>query len=203
MMLHHLLQGLLQLIVNKGLTLLGSNPFQVNGAAVLSDRPSQLEAIQRYEEVLVINLQPAFLQALVRNPYVLIVVTYLVGMGIQPPVRRYNTVAVEIIVRSRIAPIVTSIGENLLTRNRTLVAQGLVDEVPDKATLILGILADEVPILLEATHRVAHSVRVLALDEGTRIVALRIVIAITVIVVHGAEDVCLAILSCLFVLYWT
>ena len=122
-------------------------------------------------------------------------------MWIETAVGGDDAVAVEVIVGGRIASVVATIGKDLLTRQRTLVAQRLVDEVPDEATLILGMLAYELPILLESTHRITHGVGILALDEGTGIVALGILVAITIVVVHGAEDVGLAVLACLLVLH--
>ena len=110
-------------------------------------------------------------------------------MGIQTAVRSNDTVAVEVIVGSGIASVVATIGKNLLACNLALIAQSLIDKVPDKATLVFRILANEVPILLEATHRVAHSVGILTLDKRTRILALGIFLAITIIVVHRTEDI--------------
>ena len=43
---------------------------------------------------------------------------------------------------------------------------------------------------------------IFALDERTWIVALRVSLATAISVVHRTEDVGLAILSCLLVLYW-
>ena len=59
---------------------------------------SQLQILDRLEEVLVIDLYLAIFQSLVRNPQVLVVVLHLIGMRIQPAVRSDDAVAVEVVV---------------------------------------------------------------------------------------------------------
>ena len=124
-------------------------------------------------------------------------------MRIQSAVGGNDAVAVEVVVRGRIASVVAAISKDLLTCNRTLVAHSLVDEVPDVAALILRVFAHQVPILLETSHRVAHSVSILTLDKRSRIVFLRIGLTTFVAVVHRTEDVGLAPVASLLVLHGT
>ena len=113
-------------------------------------------------------------------------------MGIQAAVRSDNTVTVEVVVAGRILTIVAAVGKDSATRNRALVAHTLVNKVPDVAALILRLLTNQIPVLLESTHRVTHSVGILALDERTRVVAVAIALAPIVISIHGAGDVGIA-----------
>ena len=124
-------------------------------------------------------------------------------MGIEATIGGDDAIAVEVIVAGGIASVVATIGEDLLTRDGTLIAEALIDEVPDVAALILGVLADDIPVLLEATHRVTHRMGVLALDERTGIVALGILHAVFITQVHRAEDIGLAVLTSLFKLAGT
>ena len=193
----HLCEHIGQRLVGKGLALLGRDAADVDGAAVLAHFPYELEVVERLEEVLVVDFKLAILQPLIGNPGVLIVVAHLVGMGIESAIGSNEAVAVEVMIGSGIAPVVAAVGEDLLACDGALVAQTLIDEVPDIATLILGVLADDVPVLLEAAHGVTHRVGVLTLDERTGIVALGILHAVVVAQIHRAEDIGLAILACL------
>ena len=194
-------QHLLQLLVGNEFLLLRSYAADINGAAVLLHLPHQLHVVQRLEEVLVIHLDASILQSLVRNPNALVVVAHLVGMRIQPAVRSYDAVAVEVVVAGRIASIVASVGEDFLSRQLALVAQSLVHKVPDVSALELGVLADELPVLLESADGVTHGVGILTLYERPRVVALRVTLAVLVVHVHRAEDVGLSPMSCLLVLH--
>ena len=168
-----------------------------------ADGPDEFEVVDVLEEVFVIDLKLAFLQIFLGDPYILVVVAHLVGMGIEATIGGDNTIAVEVVVAGRIASVVATIGKDFLASHLALVAQALVYEVPDEAALILGILAYQVPVLLETTHRVAHGMSILTLDKWTGIVALGIFLTVAIVEVHGAEDVCLAVLSGLLVLYGT
>ena len=122
-------------------------------------------------------------------------------MGIETAVGGDDTVAVEVVVGGGIAAVVATIGEDLLASDLALVAQTLIDEVPDIAALVFRMLADEVPVLLETAHRVTHGVGILALDQRTGIVALGVFLAVLVAIVHRTEDIGLALTACLFVLH--
>ena len=80
-------------------------------------------------------------------------------------------------------------------------ADRLVNEIPDVASLIFRILADEVPVFLESALRVTHGVGIFALDQRLGVFGvLGIFLAVLVGVVHRAEYVGLAVDVGLFVL---
>ena len=54
-------------------------------------------------------------------------------------------------------------------------AKGLVGKIPDKTALIPGITADQVPVLLEVPHGIAHRMGVFTLDKRLGTVVLQIV----------------------------
>ena len=166
-------------------------------------KPLQLKVVESLEEVLVVNLELTVLQSLVLNPYVLVVVLYLVSMWVQTAVGSNDTITVKVMVGSRIASVVATVCKNLLTCNLALVAQSLVNKVPDVATLIFGVLTDDVPILFESAHRVTHGVGILTLYQRTWIVALGIFLAVLVTHIHRTEDIGLAVVACLLKLAWT
>ena len=114
-----------------------------------------------------------------------------------------NTIAVEVVVAGRETTIVTSIGPNLLACHLALATKTLVDVVPNISSLVLRVLTNEVPILLEAADGITHGMGIFALDERTRVVALGITLTTTIVVVHRAENIGLSVLSCLLVLHWT
>ena len=221
MMAEYTLDDLLHLVRGDDLALLRLDAAQGDGATMTkghtcrtsvslvmmttgtTHEPFQLDIVEGLEEILVIHLELTLLQALVGDPDVLIVVTYLVGMGVETTVGGDDAVAVEVIVAGRILAVVATIGEDLTTRDRALVAHALIYEVPDITTLILRILTHQVPVLLEATHGVTHGVGILTLDERTGVVALRVGLAALVAIVHRTEDVGLAVLTCLLKLAGT
>ena len=63
-------------------------------------------------------------------------------MRIQTAVRGDDSIAVEVVIAGRIAAVVATLGKDFLAGDRTLVAQTLVNEVPDVTALVLRILAD-------------------------------------------------------------
>ena len=73
-------------------------------------------------------------------------------MGIQSTVWSNDTITVEVIVRSRILAVVATVSEDGATCDGALVTHALIHEVPDISTLIFGVLTNEIPVLLEATH---------------------------------------------------
>ena len=82
----------------------------------------------------------------------LIIVLHLIGMGVVTAVGSNDTIAVEVVVAGRIASCIATILPNLLTGNLACTAQTLVHEVPNETTLILGILAGEIPIFGKSAH---------------------------------------------------
>ena len=165
--------------------------------------PLELKVVERLEEVLIVNLNLSFFQTFIGHPDILIIIAYLVGMRIQTTVGGDDTVAVEVIVGSRITAIVTTIGEDLLASNLTLVAQTLIHKIPDIATLIFRILTDDVPILLEATHRVTHRMGILTLNQRTGVIAFRIALTVIIVGIHRTENIRLTPVASLLILHRT
>ena len=165
---------------------------------LLEECPCEVVVAEVGEEVLVVHLYLTLLEVLGSCPDVLVVVAYLISVGVVAAVGSDDTVTVEVVVRCGIAAIVATIGEDFLTF-LVLVAEALVHEVPDEATLQGGILADEVPVLLQATDRVTHSVGILALDEGF-VGVLAVALHVVVVGIHGATDIAVAGIASLLIL---
>ena len=156
--------------------------------------------LQADKEVLIVNLKFAAFCFYRSEPDILIIVAHLVGMWVRLAVRIDDTVVVEVVVGSRITSVVTTISIDHLAV-LVIVAQSLVYEVPDKSTLIFRIFAHQIPVFLESTHRVTHSMRILTLDQRTWIVVLGISFAAAVTVIHRAEDIGLTVVSGTLILY--
>ena len=201
-----LFDGTLQRLALYQLGCLWSNALGIrnrNGSqlhAVGKEGSSQAQVINVFEEILVIDIERTVLCIKVLNPDVLENILNFIRMRIQTAVRSDDTVAVEVVVTARIAAVVASISKDFLTGDRTLVAQTLVNKVPDVTTLVLRILADQVPILLETTLRVTHGVSILTLDIWLGTIALAIALAFLVTDVHRTVDICLAVVSATFIL---
>ena len=163
--------------------------------------PCEVVVAEVGEEVLVVHLYLTLLEVLGSCPDVLVVVAHLISVGVVAAVGSDDTVTVEVVVRCGIAAIVATIGEDLLTL-LVLVAEALVHEVPDEATLQCRILTDEVPVLLQATDRVTHSVGILALDEGF-VGVLAVTLHVVVVGIHGATDIAVAGVAGLLILCGT
>ena len=166
-------------------------------------------AAQVYEEVLVEDVYGALLEVGFGGAAVdaAVLVAYLLRARVRLPVGRHYAVAVECVVAGVVGVEVAAEDEdpgglvgvragagavflvNLALGGVVRPAESLVLEVPDAAALVVGVLADEVPVLLEAAEGVAHGVCVLALDEGHGGIVGAILLAGLVAGVHGAEDV--------------
>ena len=168
---------------------------------LLEECPCEVVVAEVGEEVLVVYLYLTLLEVLGSCPDVLVVVAYLISVGVVAAVGSDDTVTVEVVVRCGVAAIVATIGEDFLTL-LVLVAEALVYEVPDEATLQGRILADEVPVLLQATDRVTHSVGILALDEGF-VGVLAVALHVVVVGIHGATDIAVAGVASLLILCGT
>ena len=167
-------------------------------SACTTNKPLQLHVVESLKEVLVVNLKASFLQALISNPCILVVVAYLVGMWVQSAVGSNNTITVKVVVAGRIAAIVATISKYLLTSNLALIAHTLIYKVPDVTTLVVRLLANQVPVLFKATHRVTHSVGIFTLNQWllnltASYFALRVFLAPVVIGIHRAVDICSAL----------
>ena len=201
-----LFDGTLQRLALHQLGCLWSNALGIRNRygsqlhAVGKEGSSQVQVINVLEEKLVIDIERTVLCIKVLDPDVLENILNFIRMRIQTAVRSDDTVAVEVVVTARIAAVITTIGKDFLTGDRTLVAQTLVNEVPDVTTLVLRILADQIPILLETTLRVTHGVSILTLDIWLGTVALTIVLTFLVTDVHRAVDISLAVVSATLIL---
>ena len=151
--------------------------------------------------MLIIDIESTISCIQILDPYILEIVLNLISMRIQATVWRNDTVTVEVVVAGRITSIVTTIGKDFLAGDRALVANTLVYEVPDITTLILRILADQIPILLESTHRVTHGVGILTLDVWLGTIALAVAFALFVTYVHRTVDISLAVISATLILH--
>ena len=157
--------------------------------AVPKDGPFHPVGGQVAEEVLVIHANAAVREF---RPDVLVPVAHLVHVRVGNTVRADEAVVAEILVGGIVAVEVAAVG---IDGHAVLVLppQGLVYEVPDEAALVLGVLPDEVPVLLETAFGIAHRMGVLALDEGlTGIGVGGVLLAAAIIQVHRAVDVRLA-----------
>ena len=172
-----------------------------HGLSVARQGPLHVVAREVAEEVLVVEANLAARAVGPVGPDVLVEVGHLRHVRVGSAVGADETVVVEVVVAGVEAVEVATVSVDGHAAF-AFPADALIDEVPDKAALILGILADEVPVLLEAAHGVAHGVGVLALDEG---LGLRVIAAVLLAVVgsgvHGAVDVGLAVVAGAFVLY--
>ena len=121
-------------------------------AAILFERNDGIHIIEGAEGVLIIEFHIASTHVKVTQPDVLIIVLHLIGMGVVTAVGGNDSVTVEVVVAGRITSCIATILPNLLTGNLAGVAQTLVYEVPNETTLILGILAGEIPIFGKSAH---------------------------------------------------
>ena len=161
------------------------------------------DSLNWHEEVFVVDFHDTRFSIGEGGPNVLIVVLDFPCMCVRLTVWVDDTITVEVVVAGRETTIVATIGPNLLACHLALATKTLVDVVPNISSLVLRELTNEVPIFLETADGITHSMGIFALDEWTRIVALGITLATTIVVVHRAENIGLAVLSCLFVLHWT
>ena len=92
--------------------------------------------IRTCKELLVVDRERTLFQVDVLYPVVLIAILHLVGMRMERTVWSNNAIAVEIVVRGRIAAGVTAIHPYLVAGNLTLAAHGLIHHVPDESALI-------------------------------------------------------------------
>ncbi len=85
----------------------------------------------------------------------------------QCAVGSYQAVAIEIVIRCRITSVITAVGKDFLPV-LIKVAQALVNEIPNKSSLIIRIFANQIPVLFEIAHTVTHRMRIFALDQRLR-----------------------------------
>ena len=128
--------------------------------------PHEPVLVKALEKMLVVNLDLAGNRVGRGGQDVPHLVAGLICVRMELPVRRNHSVAVERPVGRIIFIEVASVGYNVV-RSRIIdtPADALVCKVPDEAALEARILADQVPILLEIPHGVAHRVCIFALYQ--------------------------------------
>ena len=171
--------------------------------AIMQEHPLQTDIIEGAEQVFVANTDAALLYVEWLCPDVLIFIADFIDFGIGLAVGTDESVAVEVIVRWVVAVVVATIFIDVSSFG-ILAMQGLVDEVPDKTSLELGITTHEVPILLETATAVAHCMAVLALNKWLLLaVILSIPLAMPLRHIHRAEDIGIVATVCLLILNGT
>ena len=138
-------------------------PARLLHLAVVNQLPIHVVVRQVTEEVLVIHTDDALVGIHHLCPDVLVVVAHLIHVRVRHTVRTDQTIVAEVLVAGIKLVEVATIAINHLAV--LLPTDRLIHEVPDKATLVLRILADDVPILLETTFRVTHRMGIFALDK--------------------------------------
>ncbi len=113
----------------------------LHGATISHQAPLHLILREIGEEVLVIDLNDTLLSILQLAPDRLIEVVDLIGMRVEVAIGIDDTIRLEVVVRSVVGVEVTTIGVDLDTRLACPV-NSLIDEVPDKSTLEVRVLAD-------------------------------------------------------------
>ena len=83
--------------------------------------------------------------------------------------------------------------EDMVSTSLGRPAHSLVDKVPDETALVIGILSDEVPILLEITHRITHRMGIFTLDKRSGRIVRQIIDAPIGSCVHRTHDVCVPV----------
>ena len=151
---HRLLWSYLQIL----------NPSTTLRFAIVHHGPLQIVGRKVTEEILVINAHDAFIQIHCLCPDILIIITYLIHVRIRHAVWTYQTIVAEVLITGIEFVEVATISINHLSV-LTCPTDRLIHKVPDETTLILRILADNLPILLEATLRITHGMSILALNQ--------------------------------------
>ena len=158
-----------------------------HGVPVAEHRPAQVAVVERSEEILIENRKrPQVLAE--RGPHGLLPVAGLVHVGIRNAVGRDQPVVAEIPVRGVVGVPVAAVAVDhgaVFTR----FAQRLVHEVPDESALIVRILADQRPVFAESAQRIAHRMRVFALDQRFSGIVPEVFFALVVVPVHRTYDV--------------
>ena len=153
-----------------------------------------LKCIRRQvtEEILIVHLDlPRRVDK--RSPDILVIIPHLVHVRIGYAVRADETVVAEVLVTHVEAVKVSSVSVDH-PAILPLPTDGLVDEVPDETALVLGILADKVPVLPETTFGVTHGVGIFALDKRPGLGGILAIADDTAVIhIHRAIDIALAV----------
>ena len=133
-------------------------------------------------------------------PNGLIKITHFVHVRIRYPVRAYQTVITEIIIRTIVLIKISAI-RIYLYAVLIFPTHRLVNKVPDESTLKFGIFAYQVPIFFESTHRITHSMRIFTLYKRFSGITLGIILASAIPQIHRAENIGIIIMTGLFILH--
>ena len=174
----------------------------LNHFAVSQQFPFCIVTVQVTEEVFVVYVYDTVSQVGWSHPDGLVDMPDFVHMRIRFAVRAYQAVVHKVVVGSVIFVPVAAIS---IERNAVFCfpTQRLINEIPDKATLVFRIFADQIPIFFESPLRVAHRVRMFALDKRFVDVSLAIFFTTFIVAVHRAIDIGEFACPCLFVLHGT
>ena len=116
-------------------------------------------------------------------------VSNLVGMRVRHAVGTDNAVAVKVVVGWVVVVVVATIFI-YLHAIFVFCAKSLVNKVPDKSALELGVFAHQVPVFLKSARAITHRMVILALYQGARFaVVARVIFAPLVCAIHGTGDV--------------
>ena len=139
------------------------HPTSLLHFSVVYQLPTHVVVRKISEEVFVIHTDDAFIGIHHFCPNVLVVVAHLIHVRVRHTVRADQTIVTEILVAGIKLIEVSTIRINhfaiLFPTDR------LINKVPDKATLILRILTNDVPILFESALGVTHRMSIFALYE--------------------------------------
>ena len=174
----------------------------LNHFAVSQQFPFCIVTVQITEEVFVIYVHDTVRQIGWSHPDRLVDMSDFVHVRIRFAIRANQTIVHEIVVGSIIPVPIAAIG---IERNAVFCfpTQRLIDEIPDKATLILRIFANQIPIFFESPLRVTHCMCIFALDKRFVYITFAIFLASFIVQIHRAIDIGEFACPCLFVLYGT
>ena len=125
-----------------------------------------------------------------------VLVANLVGVAVPGSVGRDESVVVERRVTRILAVVVTAESEDVVCAVFLRVGrfvESLVHEIPDASALKGRGLADQIPVLLESSHRVSHRVGIFTHYERAVLVVPDVFLCVGVADVHRAEDVGVAV----------
>ncbi len=155
------------------------------------------------EEVFIEHIDFTVLQVGRSSPDVLIDMPYFIHVRIGNTVRANQTIITEVTVAGIKTVKVTTIGINHLAV-LSCPTYRLIDKIPDEATLVFGILANQIPIFFKTSFRVSHGMSIFTLNQGfCHGIILTVFLTSVIAIVHRAIDICLTCFTGLFILYGT
>ena len=158
------------------------------GRPVAEHLPMEVVVFEAAEEIFVEDLHRIPRIAGPRGPDRLVVVAHLLHVWVRNAVGTDQAVVAEVLVRGVVGVPVASVA---VDRHAVapLFVQRLVHEIPDESALIFRFAADQLPVLPESAHRVAHGVGVFALDQRFGGILGEVFLTPLVVPVHRADNV--------------